>query len=39
MWNKLGLKILVISIALVLVVSGTAVLYSGTEAEKEISEG
>ncbi|HJH25878.1 MAG TPA: hypothetical protein C5S37_03685 [Methanophagales archaeon] len=39
MWNKFGLKVLAVLTALVMVVSCAAVLYSGTEAEKGISEG
>ena len=39
MWNKFGLKVLAISIALVLVASSVAMYgHSGTEAEKGISE-
>ena len=38
MWNKLGLKILAISIALVLVASSVA-MYNATDVEKGISEG
>ena len=39
MWNKLGLKILAVSIALLLVASSVAMYgHSGTEAEKGISE-
>jgi len=37
MGNKVGLKVLAISIALVMVVSSVA-MYSATDVEKEISE-
>ena len=39
MGKKFGLKVLAVLTALVMVVSCTAVLYSGTEGEKGISEG